>query len=156
MANRSDYLKRQLGKKPENFPPLGLLTEKYFANLVGMAQFIAKPTVIPAAGQPPKIIEEFVGQVNSQTAALSIARMTSPAGWREPAQQPEFDEYTVVLRGELHVETREQIHRVAAGQAIMVRAGEWVCYSTPGADGAEYIAVCVPAFAPDTVHREAE
>jgi quercetin dioxygenase-like cupin family protein len=120
-----------------------------------MAHFIAQPTVIPAAGRPPKIIEEFIGRVNSQTSAVSIAKMTSPSGWREPAQIPQFDEYTIVLLGELIVETRGAVHNVTAGQAIVVHAGEWVRYSTPGAAGAEYIAVCLPAFAPDTVHRDA-
>jgi quercetin dioxygenase-like cupin family protein len=119
-----------------------------------MPRLIAKPTVVPAAGRPPKIIEEFVGRVNSQTSALSIAKMTSPSGWREPGQTPEFDEYTIVLKGELQVETREAIHTVAAGQAIIVHAGEWVRYGTPGAAGAEYIAVCLPAFALATVHRD--
>ena len=119
-----------------------------------MPRLIAKPTVVPAAGRPPKIIEEFVGRVNSQTSALSIAKMTSPSGWREPGQTPEFDEYTIVLKGELQVETREAIHMVAAGQAVIVHAGEWVRYGTPGAAGAEYIAVCLPAFALATVHRD--
>jgi len=119
-----------------------------------MPRLIAKPTVVPAAGRPPKIIEEFVGRVNSQTSALSIAKMTSPSGWREPGQTPEFDEYTIVLKGELQVETREAIHTVAAGQAIIVHAGEWVRYATPAAEGAEYIAVCLPAFSPSTVHRD--
>jgi quercetin dioxygenase-like cupin family protein len=119
-----------------------------------MPRLIAKPTVVPAAGRPPKIIEEFVGRVNSQTSALSIAKMTSPSGWREPGQTPEFDEYTIVLKGELQVETREAIHTVAAGQAIIVHAGEWVRYGTPGAVGAEYVAVCLPAFALATVHRD--
>ena len=120
-----------------------------------MPHFIAQPTVLAAAGQPPKVIEEFIGRVNSQTSAVSIAKMTSPSGWREPAQIPQFDEYTIVLLGELIVETRGAVHNVTAGQAIVVHAGEWVRYSTPGADGAEYVAVCLPAFAPDTVHREA-
>lgn len=119
-----------------------------------MTKLISSPTVIPAAGHPPKIIEEFFGRVNSRTSEVSIAKMTSPPGWREPGQTPEFDEYTVVLRGELQVETRSAIHRVAAGQAILVSAGEWVRYSTPSAEGAEYIAVCLPAFSPQTVHRE--
>lgn len=96
----------------------------------------------------------FSARVNSQTSALSIAKMTSPPGWREPGQTPEFDEYTVVLRGELQVETRESVHRVSAGQAIVISAGEWVRYSTPGAKGAEYVAVCLPAFSPQTVHRD--
>ena len=120
-----------------------------------MAQLIAAPTIIQAAGHPPKKIEEFIGHVNSGTSALSIARMTSPGGWVEPGQTPEFDEYTVVLRGELHVETRTGTLRVAAGQAVITPRGEWVRYSTPEPGGAEYIAVCVPAFSPDTVHREA-
>ena len=119
-----------------------------------MAKLISAPTVIPAAGQPPKIIEEFFGQVNSATSEVSIAKMTSPSGWREPGQTPEFDEYTVVLRGELHVETRSATHKVAAGQAIVVNAGEWVRYGTPGAEGADYLAVCLPAFSPQTVHRD--
>jgi len=117
-----------------------------------MPRFVSKPTVIPAAGEPPKIIEEFIGRVNSQDSALSIARMTSPAGWREPGQTPEFDEYTVVLRGELQVQTRSTTYKVAAGQAIVVHAGEWVRYGRP--QGAEYIAVCLPAFSPETVHRD--
>ena len=119
-----------------------------------MAQFIAAPSVIPAAGEPAKIIEEFIGRVNSAASAISIAKMISPPGWCEPGQTPEFAEYTIVLRGVLQVETRQVTHMVAAGQAIAVQAGEWVRYSTPGAQGAEYIAVCLPAFSPDTVHRE--
>jgi mannose-6-phosphate isomerase-like protein (cupin superfamily) len=121
-----------------------------------MAQLIAGATVIPAAGQPPKIIEEFIGRVNSATHAISIAKMSSPAGWLEPGQTPEFDEYTLVLRGELQVETRDATHRVGAGQAIIVNAGEWVRYSTPGAEGAQYIAVCLPAFSPETVRRDGD
>ena len=121
-----------------------------------MARVISAPTVIPAAGEPPKIIEEFIGRVNSGTANISIAKMTSPSGWSEPGQTPEFDEYTIVLRGELQVETRESLHRVSAGQAIIVSRGEWVRYSTPGPQGAEYIAICLPAFSPETVHRDAK
>ena len=119
-----------------------------------MARIISAPTVIPAAGRPPKIIEEFIGRVNSENANISIAKMTSPSGWSEPGQTPEFDEYTIVLRGELQVETRETVHRVAAGQAIIVSAGEWVRYSTAGLEGTEYIAVCLPAFSPGKVHRD--
>ena len=119
-------------------------------------KLIEKPTRIQAAGNKPKIIEEFVGRVNSGTAALSIARMTSPGGWVEPGQTPEFDEYTVVLRGVVRVTTRSGTTDVAAGQAIIAPRGEWVQYSTPGAEGAEYVAVCLPAFAPDIVHRDAE
>lgn len=119
-----------------------------------MARFISQPTVIPAAGTPPKIIEEFFGRVNSRTSAVSIAKMTSPSGWQEPGQIPEFAEYTVVLRGELQVETRSATFRVAAGQGILLEPGEWVRYSTPGSDGAEYVAVCLPAFSPATVHRD--
>jgi len=121
-----------------------------------MARLIAKPATIPAAGEPPKIIEEFIGAVNSNTTVVSIAKMTSPSGWREPGQTPGFDEYTVVLKGELRVETRDAVHKVGTGQAIIVHAGEWVRYSTPGPDGAEYIAVCLPAFSPDSVNREPE
>ena len=119
-----------------------------------MATFIQKPTIIEAAGQPPKSIEEFIGRVNSGSAAVSIARMKSPSGWLEPGQTPEFDEYTVVLRGCLHVELKDTAFDVVAGQAIIVKAGEWVQYSSPLPEGAEYIAVCIPAFSPDTVHRD--
>ena len=121
-----------------------------------MATLIAKPSVIPAAGQPPKIIEEYIGRVNSQSANISIAKMTSPSGWREPGQTPEFDEYTLVVHGELQVETRDATHKVAAGQAIIVHAGEWVRYSTPGPEGAQYVAVCLPAFSPVTVRRDSD
>jgi mannose-6-phosphate isomerase-like protein (cupin superfamily) len=119
-----------------------------------MATFIQKPTIIEAAGQPPKSIEEFIGQVNSDTAAVSIARMKSPSGWLEPGQTPEFDEYTVVLQGCLHVKLKDADFDVAAGEAIIVKAGEWVQYSSPDPAGAEYIAVCIPAFSPQTVHRD--
>ena len=119
-----------------------------------MARLIAKPTVIPAAGTPPKIIEEFFGRVNSQTSAISIAKMTSPPGWSEPGQTPNFAEYTMILRGELQVETRAETFKVTAGQAIVVEAGEWVRYSTPGGEGAEYLAICLPAFSPATAHRD--
>ena len=119
-----------------------------------MPQLIKAPTRIQAHGQPPKTIEEFIGRVNSHTERVSIARMISPSGWSEPGQTPDFDEFTVVLRGELHVETRDGVHRVSAGQSIIVRRGEWVLYSTPTPGGAEYITVCVPAFSPATVHRD--
>ena len=120
-----------------------------------MPRHIAKPTVIAAAGNKPKKIEEFIGRVNSGSSDLSVARMTSPSGWVEPGQTPEFDEYTVVLRGALRVTTRGGSIDVNAGEAVIVSAGEWVQYSTPGADGAEYVAVCLPAFSPATVHRDA-
>ena len=110
---------------------------------------------VEAAGNLPKLIEEFVGRVNSGDAGVSIARMTSPAGWEEPAQTPEFDEYTVVLRGMLRVEHHGGVLEVHAGQAVIAPGGAWVRYSSPGPEGAEYVAVCVPAFAPDTVHRDA-
>ena len=119
-----------------------------------MATFIPAPKIIHAAGNKPKVIEEFIGRVNSQTAAVSIARMRSPGGWVEPGQTPEFDEYTIVLRGVVRITTKSGTHDVAAGQAIITPAGEWVQYSTPEAEGAEYIAVCLPAFAPDIVHRD--
>ncbi|MGA6829382.1 cupin domain-containing protein [Nitrospira sp. NS4] len=112
------------------------------------------PTRIQAAGNKPKLIDEFIGRVNSGTASVSIARMQSPSGWEEPGQTPEFDEYTVVLRGMLRVETRQGVLDVQAGQAVVTPRGEWVRYSTPGPDGAEYLAVCIPAFSPATVHRD--
>ena len=120
-----------------------------------MPTLIAHPTVIAAPGTKPKLIEEFVGRVNSRTTGVSIAKMQSPAGWEEPGQTPEFDEYTVVLRGTLRVTGTDGAFDVAAGQAVIVRAGEWVQYSSPEKGGAEYIAVCLPAFSPKTVHRDA-
>jgi quercetin dioxygenase-like cupin family protein len=119
-----------------------------------VARLIETPTIVQAAGNKPKRIEEFVGLVNSGTAGASVARMTSPPGWVEPGQTPEFDEFTLVLRGTLRVETRGGTLDVRAGQAVVAPRGEWVRYSTPGADGAEYVAVCVPAFSPGTVHRD--
>lgn len=120
-----------------------------------MPTLIAKPTRIEAAGNKPKLIDEYVGRINSGSLGLSVAHMRSPGGWVEPGQAPEFEEYTVVLRGVLRVEHREGVIDVQAGQAILTSAGEWVRYSTPGEDGAEYVAVCVPAFSPATVHRDA-
>jgi quercetin dioxygenase-like cupin family protein len=117
---------------------------------------ITQPTIIQAAGTPPKQIEEFIGRANSHTSEVSIARMTSPEGWSEPGQRPSFNEYTVVLRGTLKVRLKDREWDVAAGQAIIIESGEWVRYSTPYPGGAEYIAVCVPAFSPATVHREGE
>jgi len=119
-----------------------------------MPKHITAPTRIQAAGTPPKLIEEFVGRVNSATSALSIAHMRSPSGWSEPRQRPEFHEYSIVLRGMLRVDHDGGTIDVHAGQAIIAAPGEAVRYSTPLADGAEYIAVCLPAFSPDTVHRE--
>jgi mannose-6-phosphate isomerase-like protein (cupin superfamily) len=119
-----------------------------------MPQLIAKPTQIIAAGNKPKIIREYIGRVNSNTAAASVAHMQSPVGWVEPAQKPEFDEYTVVLKGMLRVDHDGGTIDVRAGQAIITSAGERVRYSTPEEGGAEYIAVCLPAFSPATVHRE--
>jgi mannose-6-phosphate isomerase-like protein (cupin superfamily) len=115
---------------------------------------INKPSVIEAAGNKPKVIEEFIGRVNSNTTGVSIARMRSPGGWVEPGQTPEFDEYTIVLRGMLRVTTNAGVVDVRAGQAVIAHRGEWVQYSTPEADGAEYIAVCLPAFGMDIVHRD--
>jgi len=115
---------------------------------------IKQPSIIKSAGNKPKIIEEFIGRVNSQTQQLSIARMKSPPGWVEPGQAPEFAEYTVVLKGSLRVKTEAETIDVQAGQAIITHRGEWVQYSTPGPEGAEYIAVCLPAFSPETVHRD--
>jgi ethanolamine utilization protein EutQ len=118
-----------------------------------MPTFIA-PTQVTAAGNKPKIIQEFVGRVNTKTEAASIARMKSPGGWVEPGQTPEFDEYSMVLRGTLRVEHKEGQVDVVAGQAIIAHSGEWVRYSTPFQNGAEYFAVCRPAFSPGTVHRD--
>lgn len=115
---------------------------------------ISKPTSIKAAGNPPKEIQEFIGRVNSGTTEVSLARMISPQGWTEPGQTPEFDEYTVVLKGELHLKFKNSKIIVKSGEAVIVNAGEWVQYSTPEAGGAEYIAVCIPAFSPQAVHRD--
>jgi quercetin dioxygenase-like cupin family protein len=120
-----------------------------------MAQLIAQPRIIMAAGTKPKQIAEYVGRLNSGDEVLSIARMVSPSGWSEPGQTPQFDEYTVVLRGLLRVRTQAAVIDVNAGQAIIARKGEWVSYSTPGPDGAEYLAICLPAFSVDLVHRDA-
>lgn len=122
-------------------------------------ELISQPTRIEAAGTPPKQIDEYVGRINTGDAAVSVAHMRSPAGWQEPGQRPEFDEFTIVLRGALTIEYHDDeghVHafEVRAGQAVKACAGEWVRYSSPGDEGAEYIAVCTPAFSPDTVHRE--
>ncbi|HVE71269.1 MAG TPA: cupin [Thermoanaerobaculia bacterium] len=120
-----------------------------------MPTFIQQPSIVQAAGNKPKIIEEYVGRVNSHTDGVSVARMKSPSGWVEPGQTPEFDEYTLVLRGTLRVTSRDGSVDVHAGQAVVAHRGEWVQYSTPGAEGAEYVAICLPAFSMDTVHRDA-
>ena len=120
-----------------------------------MPKLIANPTRITAAGNKPKLIDEFIGRVNSGESRLSIAHMRSPSGWVEPGQTPEFDEFTVVLKGALRVTHKDGTLDVAAGQAVVTSAGEWVQYSTPHPEGAEYIAVCLPAFSPQTVHRDA-
>jgi mannose-6-phosphate isomerase-like protein (cupin superfamily) len=119
-----------------------------------MPTLIAKPTRITAAGNKPKLIDEYVGRVNSGDEAASVAHMRSPSGWIEPGQRPEFREFTIVLRGLLRVEHEGGSLDVAAGQAVVTEAGEWVRYSTPGEEGAEYVAVCLPAFSPSTVHRD--
>jgi mannose-6-phosphate isomerase-like protein (cupin superfamily) len=118
-----------------------------------MARLIATPRKIPAAGEKPKSIEEYAGLVNTRTSLYSVAIMSSPAGWSEPGQTPEFDEVSVVLSGVLHVETKDRAFDVRAGQAVQAGKGEWVRYSTPG-EGAQYVSVCVPAFSPYTVHRD--
>lgn len=120
-----------------------------------MPTHIAKPTVIEPAGNLPKRIEEYAGRVNSGHASVSVARMVSPSGWEEPGQRPEFEEITVVLRGALRVEHEGGVLTVRAGEAVVTKPGEWVRYSTPEAGGAEYVAVCVPAFSPATVRRDA-
>jgi mannose-6-phosphate isomerase-like protein (cupin superfamily) len=121
-----------------------------------MPRLIEQPTVIEAAGNKPKRIEEYAGRVNTGHERASIAHMVSPAGWEEPGQRPEFEEITVVLKGLLRVEHDGGVLDVRAGQAVITDPGEWVRYSTPQAEGAEYVAVCVPAFSPDTVHRDAD
>ena len=121
-----------------------------------MPRLIPSPTRVAAAGHPPKLIDEYIGRVNSGHGALSVAHMRSPAGWSEPGQTPEFDEYTIVLRGCLRVESRDHAAPldVRAGQAVLVQRGEWARYSTPEPDGAEYIAICLPAFTLDQAHRD--
>jgi hypothetical protein len=118
-----------------------------------MPTLIAQPTRVTAAGNKPKLIDEFAGRVNNAETRLSMALMQSPAGWEEPGQRPEFDEYTLVLEGSVEVEHAEGTLRVSAGQAVFASAGEWVRYKTPS--GAKYVAVCLPAFSPQTVHRDA-
>jgi ethanolamine utilization protein EutQ len=119
-----------------------------------MPTLIPQPTRIQSAGNKPKLIDEYIGSVNSKTSAASVAHMRSPEGWIEPGQTPAFDEFTIVLKGTLRVEHKSGAFDVVAGQAIVAHAGEWVRYSTPQAGGAEYIAVCLPAFSMDTVHRD--
>jgi mannose-6-phosphate isomerase-like protein (cupin superfamily) len=119
-----------------------------------MPTLIPQPTQIQSAGNKPKLIDEYIGRVNSKTSAASVAHMRSPQGWLEPGQTPEFDEFTVVLKGMLRVESKEGSLEVAAGQAAIAHAGEWIRYSTPNEGGAEYIAVCLPAFSMETVHRD--
>jgi mannose-6-phosphate isomerase-like protein (cupin superfamily) len=121
-----------------------------------MPRLIHAPTVVAAAGTPPKRIEEYAGRVNSGHTSVSVARMVSPAGWQEPGQRPQFEEITVILRGTMRVEFEGGVLDVRAGQALVTSPGEWVRYSTPEAGGAEYVAVCVPAFSMDTVHRDPE
>lgn len=123
-------------------------------NFNKMIKLIESPSIIEAAGTKGKIIEEFFGRVNSKNSEISIARMKSPEGWEEPGQKPEFDEYTVVLKGKLKVKTSEDEYNVTAGQAVLISKDEWVQYSSPFEGGAEYVAVCLPAFSPDTVHRD--
>ena len=119
-----------------------------------MPTLISSPARVAAAGTKPKVIDEYIGRVNSGTDAVSVAHMRSPGGWQEPGQTPEFDEFTLVLRGMLRVEHRAGALEVRAGQAVVTNRGEWIRYSTPEADGAEYIAVCLPAFSPGAVHRD--
>lgn len=120
-----------------------------------MPKHIKEPTIISAHGLPPKKIEEYIGRVNTKNENISIARMVSPQGWAEPGQRPEFDEYTIVLKGKLKVECESgMILTIAAGEALITKAGEWVRYSSPDKGGAEYIAICLPAFSPDTVNRD--
>ena len=119
-----------------------------------MPTLISQPTRITAAGNKPKLIDEYIGRVNSKTSATSVAHMRSPQGWEEPGQSPEFDEFTIVLKGMVRVEHKGGSLEVSAGQAVIAHSGEWVKYSTPEDGGAEYIAVCLPAFSMETVHRD--
>jgi mannose-6-phosphate isomerase-like protein (cupin superfamily) len=119
-----------------------------------MPRLLLAPAVVAAAGDPPKRIEEYAGRASTGHAAVSVARMVSPPGWQEPGQRPEFEEITVVLRGALHVEHEGGTLVVRPGQAVVTAPGEWIRYGTPGAEGAEYLAVCLPAFSPGTVHRD--
>lgn len=119
-----------------------------------MATLIEAPVVVPSPGNPPKTIAEFVGRLSTKTDACSVAVMQSPTGWTEPGQRPDFDEFTVVLAGELSVQSETGTLVVGAGQAVVVPAGEWVRYSTPAEGGAHYVSVCLPAFSPETVHRD--
>jgi ethanolamine utilization protein EutQ len=119
-----------------------------------MPTLIPQPTRIQAAGNKPKLIDEYIGRVNSKTSAASVAHMRSPGGWVEPGQTPEFDEFTIVLKGMLRVEHQDGALDVRAGQAVIAHAGEWIRYSTPEESGAEYIAVCLPAFSMEAVHRD--
>jgi len=121
-----------------------------------MPTLVSQPTRITAAGNKPKLIDEYIGRVNSKTSAVSVAHMRSPQGWIEPGQTPEFEEFTIVLKGVLRVEYKDGVMNVSAGQAVIAHAGEWVRYSTPSEGGAEYIAVCLPAFSMETVHRDQE
>ena len=121
-----------------------------------MPQLIKSPSIIKAAGTVEKLIQEFFGKVNSKSSDISIARMTSPYGWEEPGQCPEFDEYTIMLKGNLKIKTKTEEYILTEGQAIMISKNEWVQYSSPFCDGAEYIAICVPAFSPELVHRDQE
>ena len=119
-----------------------------------MPRLIQAPTVVAAAGTPPKRIEEYAGRVNSGHRDVSVARMVSPQGWREPGQRPEFEEITLVIRGMIRVDHADGFLEVRAGQAVVTQPGEWIRYSSPDAGGAEYVAICLPAFSPDTVHRD--
>lgn len=165
MASRSRSQFRRAGAKAIRFGRrdyiLGSEVIETFARIAreakgehSMAFHIRKPAIVTAAGSPSKVIEEFIGRVSSGTTAMSIARMKSPPGWSEPGQTPQFDEYTVVLQGSLHVKLKDATFDVGAEQAIIVKAGEWVQYSTPSPEGAEYIAACIPAFSSERVHRD--
>lgn len=134
--------------------PVGVARSPRSGSLPSVPELIEDPVRVTAVGEPPKLIDEFAGRASNGEERVSVARMRSPAGWSEPGQRPDFDEYTVVLAGTLHVETGHGALEVPAGKAILTRAGEWVRYSTPR--GAEYLAVCLPAFSPDTVHRDDE
>jgi quercetin dioxygenase-like cupin family protein len=133
---------------------LSVVSRPWLAVRCRMPRLIDRPTVIPAAGSKPKVIEEYAGRVNSGHSSVSVAKMTSPEGWVEPGQRPDFEEITVVLRGLLRVEHEAGVIDVRAGQAIVTAPGEWIRYSTPEPAGAEYVAICVPAFSVEAVHRD--
>jgi mannose-6-phosphate isomerase-like protein (cupin superfamily) len=150
----SVYAAPPISPQPTNEAPAAVARPGTRSYRLCMPRLVLEPFLVPAAGTPPKTIAEHFGRVATGTESVSVAHMTSPPGWTEPGQTPEFDEYTVVLSGALRVESRSGVLEVRAGQAVHAARGEWVRYSSPGPDGAEYFAICVPAFSPGAVHRD--